>query len=109
MRVLVIDESLERAELLRDGLGNLLQGNPGQDSRSHLVIWMRVVEENRADFSQGEGCLVKIAKRPHPLFLSQGFGASGDVCDPICVRRFRDSHFTDLQSMVGAWSPHAPG
>src|SRR4029434_7439225 len=64
-----------------NGLSDLLLSNLGKDSRSHFLIEMRIVEQNRADFSQGEGRLVKIAKRPYPLFLSQIFCADSDIGD----------------------------
>src|SRR5262245_5962786 len=44
-----------------------------------LVIRMRIVEDNRANLSQGECCLVKIAQRPQALFLPQVFVTSGEA------------------------------
>jgi hypothetical protein len=40
---------------------------------------MRIVEDNRANLSQGECYLVKIAQRPQALFLPQVFVTSGEA------------------------------
>ena len=40
---------------------------------------MRIVEDNRANLSQGECSLVKIAQRPQALFLPQVFVTSGEA------------------------------
>jgi len=40
---------------------------------------MRIVEDNRANLSQGECCLVKIAQRPQALVLPQVFVTSGEA------------------------------